>query len=306
MQAELSELIVSVTDGSWFNFLRSTQPHDEVNFWLPGGSVRKDLRAGTPWFFKLKKPHSAIAGGGFFKTFNRWPLAMVWDAFQQANGAATFEEFARIVAKNKNCSPNEIGEIGCVILSAPFFCDESKWLPPPNWAPGIQGRKSYKIDSIDGQVIWNRFLSGEPLGATASPLIVSGGFGKPQIILPRAGQGSFRLMVLDAYERRCCITGERTLPAIEAAHIRPFAEQPVHEINNGLAMRSDLHKLFDKGYITITPDAQLRVSKRIREEFENGRDYYALNDRVIRVPHDEKLRPSKEHLEWHASTLFRG
>ena len=38
-------------------------------------------------------------------------------------------------------------------------------------------------------------------------------------------------------------------------------------------MRSDLHRLFDEGYITIDPlDRKILVSGRIREEFENGKN----------------------------------
>jgi putative restriction endonuclease len=57
------------------------------------------------------------------------------------------------------------------------------------------------------------------------------------------------------------MTGEKTLPVLEAAHIRPFAEDGPHRIANGLLLRSDLHILFDRGYITgkpleVTPDRQ--------------------------------------------------
>jgi hypothetical protein len=35
-------------------------------------------------------------------------------------------------------------------------------------------------------------------------------------------------------------------------------------------------------YITIEPNKKtLIISRRIREQFENGRDYYALNDRPL-------------------------
>jgi len=53
--------------------------------------------------------------------------------------------------------------------------------------------------------------------------------------------------VTDAYTRRCAITGEKTLPALQAGHIRPHAKSGPHEIRNGLLLRSDLHNLFDLG-----------------------------------------------------------
>ena len=52
----------------------------------------------------------------------------------------------------------------------------------------------------------------------------------------------------------------------------------------------------------LTPSLELRVGRRIREEFENGRDYYALEGSSVRLP----LPPSAESLEWHGDTVFRG
>ena len=77
--------------------------------------------------------------------------------------------------------------------------------------------------------------------------IESHGFGKPQIILPRLGQGSFRIVVTDAYKRRCALAGERTLPVLDAVHIKPYVVPQRHEVPNGILMRGDLHRLFDDG-----------------------------------------------------------
>jgi putative restriction endonuclease len=48
------------------------------------------------------------------------------------------------------------------------------------------------------------------------------------------------------------------------------------------------------------------VSPRIKAEFENGRDYYALERRPIRLPSRGNPPPAPEYLEWHADTVFRG
>jgi putative restriction endonuclease len=85
-----------------------------------------------------------------------------------------------------------------------------------------------------------------------------------EVIRPRLGQGAFRVLVTDAYQRRCAVTGERTLPVLESAHIKPYARSGPHSNNNGLLLRSDLHKLFDLGYITVTGDMRIEVSKRIK------------------------------------------
>jgi putative restriction endonuclease len=93
---------------------------------------------------------------------------------------------------------------------------------------------------------------------------------------------------------------------LDAAHIRPYSLRGEHRIENGLLLRKDLHALFDAGYVTVTPSNQLRVSRRIREEFENGHDYYALEGRTIRLPMPPNPPPSPEYLEWHGDVVFRG
>jgi putative restriction endonuclease len=131
-------------------------------------------------------------------------------------------------------------------------------------------------------------------------------FGGPQLILPRLGQGAFRVLVTDIYQRRCAITGERTLPALEAAHISPYGDGGEHEAKNGLLLRRDIHSLFDAGYVTVTPELRFEVSRRIREEFENGKHYYALHGQEVRTPADLGQRPDRSALTWHNENSFRG
>jgi putative restriction endonuclease len=136
--------------------------------------------------------------------------------------------------------------------------------------------------------------------------IESHGVGKPQILLPRLGQGSFRIVITDAYERRCALSGERTLPVLDAAHIKAYAVLQRHEVSNGILMRSDLHRLFDDGYITIDPmDRRIQVSRRIRDEFDNGKEYYKLHGERIREPAQSSCRPHSDNLDFHAYSVFR-
>ena len=90
-------------------------------------------------------------------------------------------------------------------------------------------------------------------------------YGAPTLIRPRLGQATFRVVVTDAYDRRCSITRERTLPALEAAHIRPYADGGNHSPSNGLLLRRDIHALFDAGYVTVTP------TLRFEDEFDESR-----------------------------------
>ncbi len=112
-------------------------------------------------------------------------------------------------------------------------------------------------------------------------------YGRPVITLPRLGQGSFRVLVTDAYDRRCALTNERTLPALDAAHIKPYSAEGTHRVDNGLLMRRDLHALFDRGYVTVTPDMQIEsavASGRNSKTAETTIDFtVSLYDRPVKL-----------------------
>ena len=71
-----------------------------------------------------------------------------------------------------------------------------------------------------------------------------------------------------------------------------------------MLLRSDVHRLFDAGYVTVTPDSRFVASRRLRADYENGEEYLQLSGRQIALPKLEDERPSRQHLEWHADTIF--
>jgi putative restriction endonuclease len=92
---------------------------------------------------------------------------------------------------------------------------------------------------------------------------------------------------------------------LEAAHIKPYQAGGPHALSNGVLLRQDVHTLFDRGYLTITPEHTIEVSKRIKEEFDNGKEYYALHGSTAWLPKDTRLRPGNEYLSWHNENLYR-
>jgi putative restriction endonuclease len=110
--------------------------------------------------------------------------------------------------------------------------------------------------------------------------------------------------VTEAYNRACAVTEEHSLPALEAAHIRPFAKDGPHEVRNGLLLRADLHRLFEQGYLTVTPKYTLEVSDRLRADYHNGRSYYPLRGTRISLPAVETERPTRELINWHNQNVF--
>jgi putative restriction endonuclease len=233
---------------------------------------------------------------------------MAWETFGPANGAADFAEMRARILHYRHAEANDRSDfqIGCRILTQAFFKREEDWLPvPKSWPIHTQTLKTYSTASDDGQLLWQWAQSALtiPIQGFAEP---PPRFGEPTLIRPRLGQGGFRVAVTHAYQRRCAVTGERTLPALDAAHIRPYAEGGEHSVSNGLLLRRDIHCLFDHGYVTVTPNHIFEVSPRIREEFENGRDYYAMHGKPLLVPRRNELRPDTAALDWHNSYRFLG
>ena len=178
--------------------------------------------------------------------------------------------------------------------------------PPADWSRNIVRGKTYSTDTKFGRRLYGDVMERIKSPATAELALHEARYGRPTLVQPRLGQGGFRYAVTERYERRCAMTGERSLPALEAAHIRPYRENGPHRVSNGLLLRADLHRLFDTGYVTITPDFHIKVSKYLREDFSNGRDYYAMDGRpLIVLPQHIPDRPEREFVNWHHDNRFR-
>lgn len=302
---------VAVTDRVWYEFLRSRPDLDEVNFWQPGGGRQfRALSPGQPFLFKLHYPENAIVGGGFFAHFSLYPASLAWEAFGKKNGAPTFAEMRERIEHYRRVAPDPRQDytIGCIILEEPFFLPREQWIPAPaSFARNTVVGKTYDLREDEGRRLWDEVAVRRLAGARRVAEKVMGPmFGDPALVRRRLGQGTFRILVTDTYRRHCAVTGEHTLPVLEAAHIRPVTDGGLHQVANGLLLRSDIHTLFDRGYVTVTPDHHFRVSGRLRDEWHNGRIYYEFDGREIWVPGDERSRPNAEALEWHADVVFRG
>jgi putative restriction endonuclease len=311
---------IGVTDTEWFKYLSQINPED-VNFWQPGGKASfKVISSGAPFLFKLKSPLNAIGGVGFFSTHSILPISMVWEIFGNRNGAATSEEFYNNIVRLRH-SGNLLSEnpnIGCIVLTNPVFFKREDWIPTPSdWGQSIVQGKSYSTDDAIGNDVWKQveirlFKYGLNAQAedTKSQLILEepqAQYGNSILTKVRLGQGAFRVMITDAYFRKCSITGERTLPVLEAAHIKPYAKSGPHFISNGILLRADVHKLFDNGYITVSPNLKIEVSKRIKEEYENGREYYQYHGKdLLYLPTRDNDKPNPQYIEWHNSNIFKG
>jgi len=303
---------VAITDPRWYEALKASD-HDEVNFWKP--SARQTFHADefSPFFFKLPKPHYAICGFGFFAQYSRLPIWLAWDVFGQANGCASLGELQARIAEHRARFRYEPGdrdsEIGCIQIVNAIFFPEHKWVAQPaDWPLHGQRPKKYDLDQSEGERVWNECLLAaqelHPPRVLGHMTDETDRYGEPIEIRPRRGQRTFQIAVTEAYGRACTLTGEHSLPALEAAHILPYALGGPHSLSNGLLLRADLHRLFERGYLTITPDLSVKVSSRLREEYRNGHTYYPLDGASARRPSLPSAQPDPNFLGWHNKEVF--
>lgn len=316
-------IYVGVTDPDWAAFLAARPELDEVNFWVPNPSTGfAALKEQEPFLFKTHYPGNRLVGGGFFEGYVPLRVSEAWEFFGEGNGVPDVETLlaktgkyrrsrgSQVSGSNLEMTPSDLS-IGCVMLNGVTWFGNSSLPGPESFAKNIVRGKGYEAgtDSVVDLAL-TRLLAGhfapEENGQERPATALGQTFGTPRLVVPRMNQGAFRAVVLDVYESRCAVTGHRIRPTLQAAHIRPVSQGGEHRVDNGLLLRSDIHTLFDLGYVTVDPKYRLRVSPRLREDFGNGDDLYAREaaGQQIALPRARANLPSREALEWHGDTTF--
>lgn len=305
---------VGVTDGDWYRFLADRPLLQEVNFWRPSSRHRFGaVEIGEPFFFKSHHPHNRVVGGGFFSGFARLSISEVWETHGEGNGAASLQQLREAIGRYRNepISPREDPQIGCLFIrDTRFFGPELDAPAPPDFATNVVQGKSYDLAARAYSGYFLDLL--HRLTGTVVEIDLSAPwhrpgpvYGDPRLQPQRLGQQAFKGVVLDAYHHRCAITSAKIRPVLQAAHILPLPQGGEHRIDNGLLLRSDVHIMFDRGYLSIDPKHRLLVSPRLREDFGNGEEFYSRSGMQIELPERKADRPHREFLEWHVDSVYQ-
>lgn len=317
------EPFIALTDKAWFDFLSERAVDgrlDEVNFWSPKALVPlKQLVPGEPVFLRLKSPFHAIAGYGFFAHFSMLTLLEAWQSFGWKNGDPDEERFLGRIGGYRGAVADGPGpmqrRLGCTVLREVRFWPRSAWIAwrkQQGWHDNIVRGKT-ETDPHRVRVLLERITQDTILEQARREWAPSFELVTDDVrrsahgaSVVREGQGSFRARLLDAYGRRCAVSGERTEPILDAAHIQPYLGPPSNHLQNGLVLTKEFHTLFDLGLVTVTPDYDVRVSPAIRDQWSNGRRFYEYDGRRLEVvPAEPHARPSPAALEWHGAKRFR-
>lgn len=310
------------TDTSWARYLRELQVRDpsqsEVNFWVPSGSTFRALSPGDRFIFRSKADAGGkVIGGGLFAEFLRLRVSEAWQIYGEANGTdsltSLLSDITRYRLKNR-AAPDPDPQIGCILLTDVVFVPPGAELPLPRGFPMMATRgKGYApgdadwsaIEEIFANLLWR---SGVPtLRPDSDAMAYLPGPTRELVEGPRwvrRGQRWFASKMMTTYDRRCAITGSHIAPTLQAAHIRPVSREGRHEVTNGLLLRSDVHTLFDAGYLGVDDKHRLQVSRRLRDDYGNGREFYMRAGTEIALPERRDERPGVESVTWHMDEVF--
>jgi len=147
----------------------------------------------------------------------------------------------------------------------------------------------------------------DPADVLGSVDTVLAGCGKPD---QRRRDRQWRFAVLQAWDRQCAFCGydgqlAGASAGIDAAHVRWFTFDGPDALDNGLALCSLHHKLFDLGVLGLDVTLHVQVSASFSARTTAGRAVYDLHGTPLK-PRPGTLVPASEHVSWHSREVFKG
>lgn len=126
----------------------------------------------------------------------------------------------------------------------------------------------------------------------------------------RSRSSSFRREVIRNFGGVCAVCGyDGRLGAsemgLEAAHIMWHAAGGPDDPENGLALCSLHHLVFDRGGLGLSPNLKILVSADVRGGEQVERVVRALSGRALRPPLPGMPTPNRRYVEWHQREVFR-
>jgi putative restriction endonuclease len=297
-------LFVALTDRDWLDALAGRHELDEVCFWQAAfPRPVRSLRPAELVLFIGHAPERVIAGGGFLVHGTSLPLSVLWSFFGSKAGGAERAPLARRVERARGDGAAGDPEVGCMVLQSFFRFDPSERVAAPDdFHRNVSRGKFYDVAAAAGERLWRAVRERLEADLPGSERASQGGlFGDPWLLPRRVGAGGFKALVLDAYARQCALTGLGLVAALEVAAIRPLEAGGLPRPDNGLLLRADLARLFERGYLTIGEDDTVKVARSLLEQ---APELGALAGTQPRLPRRRELRPRPELLAWHREHVF--
>jgi putative restriction endonuclease len=285
---------VAPTDIDWFYYLKSKRLDFYINLWTPVPWNLARLNPDDRLYFRLKRPIKKVAGFGEFVKYENMSISRAWDKFLTNNGCRNLDELVKNIERrarktySHSYSIDSINEhlIGCIILRDLTFWDDSEFKSLTEYNLIHNDNLKFRYYYCD-----DPFKINTEFNSNFKSVINRNKQKALQKSHTREGQEEFRKIIFQAYEGRCCVSGENTPEVLEAAHIQPYINKDSNHVQNGLLLRADLHKLFDNNLIFIDEDYTIHISSQVKSEY-----YQQFHLRAISLPNSFYQHPSLDAL----------
>ena len=124
---------------------------------------------------------------------------------------------------------------------------------------------------------------------------------------------SFRKEITNLYDNQCAVCGlriilpqtERSVSFVDAAHIKPFAEEPNDHPSNGMALCKNHHWAMDRHVIAPGVDLKWHVSPVLDRRRSKGEaELSELEGKDILLPKESTYHPANPALQWRMNHLL--
>jgi len=163
------------------------------------------------------------------------------------------------------------------------------------------------------------FAEGERLAETArkaereergaeEEIVYVAGKRKVEILERAFRDAAFTKSVQKVYSRTCAMTGLKLINGggrceIEAAHIRPVADDGPDSVRNGIALSRTVHWMFDRGILSIDDDGTILQARKLVPD--PVRRLLNPEGRIL-LPSDRIAAPHPAFLRYHREHVFKG
>jgi putative restriction endonuclease len=152
---------VAITDIGWFEFLRSHNSSEVINFWTPTPWGIRKLESGSKFYFFLKLPYRKIAGSGNFVKYSEMTIQESWDRYGYGNGCENFNEL-KVKIRDFLGSPLTTDltnhKIGCIELTGGKFLNTARIFNPSRFSINIP-RTLQRFTYFDGEDPFEEYLN---------------------------------------------------------------------------------------------------------------------------------------------------
>lgn len=267
-----------------------------INFWTPTGWEPKKINPGDMFYLFLKSPYRKVGGYARYVYSFQLTVRDAWNKFGQANGASDINMMLEQLSSIRGSRIDENTIIGCIMLQDPVFLPDNEFFDSMEIGVEIKQamqkfkyikgaeiiRQEYTIDKIDDYILNEEATVEYTLSAHKR----------------RIGQSTFREKLLELY-RKCAVTREDYPLVLEAAHIDPYIGESSNYPQNGLILRSDVHKLFDANLLAIDTNYHVKLSNILA-----GTSYERFENEPIVLPENKNFYPSEDALKRRIEKLF--